>query len=167
MPTTSWDYPRRSLLHYRTMREGEDITGWRIFGPHDAHQRVRRIGRGHHAWYFRKAGVGPLIGKRTWGGLRAAERSFQLVDKVVSPPSVGFLGSDKREWVAEERGHRSRYRRRVGSKAARAGTRSATGKAVEILLEMLEKNPLPWHQRPPFPNYHSGRKLNPASPAVD
>ena len=54
------------------MREGKDITTpvEAIFGP-----KVMLInemaGSGGDAlpWMFRKTGIGPLIGKRTWGGL--------------------------------------------------------------------------------------------------
>jgi len=163
------DYLRRTLLHYRTMRDGEDITGplAGIFGP-----KVMLIneyagsGGDTMPWYFRKAGVGPLIGKRTWGGLVGGLGGWPtLVDGgVVSPPSVGFWDPDKREWVAENVGIAPDIEVEMDPKAARQGRDPQLEKAVEVLLEMLEKNPPPKHQRPPFPNYHSGRKLSPVSP---
>ncbi|MGC8794662.1 MAG: PDZ domain-containing protein, partial [Bryobacteraceae bacterium] len=163
------DYLRRSLLHYRTMRDGEDITGplAGIFGP-KAMLINEYAGSGGDTmpWYFRKAGVGPLIGKRTWGGLVGGLSGWpQLVDGgVVSPPSVGFWDPDKREWVAENVGIAPDIEVEMDPKAARQGRDPQLEKAVEVLLEMLEKNPPPRSQRPPFPNYHSGRKLSPASP---
>jgi tricorn protease len=40
-------------------------------------------------------------------------------------------------------------------KAVRAGRDPQLEKAVQLLLADLEKNPLPKHQKPPYPNYHS------------
>ena len=39
-------------------------------------------------------------------------------------------------------------------KAWRAGHDPQLEKAVELALAALEKNPLPVHPRPPYPNYH-------------
>src|SRR5262249_35258098 len=66
------DNMRRPLMNYWSTREGNDFTTplGSIFGP-----KVMIInefaGSGGDAmpWYFRAAGVGPLVGKRTWGGL--------------------------------------------------------------------------------------------------
>jgi len=153
------DYLRRPLLHYRTMREGEDITGplGGIFGP-----KVMLInemagsGGDTMPWYFRKAGLGPLIGKRTWGGLVGGLGGWpRLMDGgVVSPPAVGFWDPDKREWVAENVGIAPDIEVEWDPKAAREGRDPQLERAVEVLLETLEKNPPPRHQRPPFPNYH-------------
>ncbi len=66
------DYLRRPIMSWVTAREGEDFSSpsAAIYGP-----KVMIInefaGSGGDAmpWYFRKAGIGPLVGKRTWGGL--------------------------------------------------------------------------------------------------
>ena len=42
-------------------------------------------------YFFRQAGLGPLIGKRTWGGLVGMNRSIPLVDGgMVTVPTIGF-----------------------------------------------------------------------------
>ncbi|MDX2152807.1 MAG: hypothetical protein SFV54_18840 [Bryobacteraceae bacterium] len=54
-------------------------------------------------WYFRKVGLGKLVGKRTWGGLAGGLGGWPVLmdGGTVSPPSVGFWDPDKGEWVAE------------------------------------------------------------------
>jgi tricorn protease len=153
------DYLRRPLLHYRTTRDGEDFTGplGAIFGP-----KVMLIneyagsGGDTMPWYFRQTGIGPLIGKRTWGGLVGGlGGSPMLMDGgVVSPPSVGFWDPTKGEWVAENVGIAPDIEVEHDPKAVREGRDPQLEKAVEVLLESLRKNPPPKHKRPPFPNYH-------------
>src|SRR5581483_49477 len=66
------DYMRRPLLNRWATREGEDFStpSASIYGP-----KVMIIneyagsGGDLMPWLFRKAGVGTLVGKRTWGGL--------------------------------------------------------------------------------------------------
>ena len=66
------DYLRRPLLSYWSMREGTDITTpiEAIFGP-KVMITNEMAGSGGDAmpWMFRHTGIGPLVGKRTWGGL--------------------------------------------------------------------------------------------------
>lgn len=155
------DYLRRPLLHYRTMREGEDITGplGGIFGP-KAMLINQYAGSGGDTmpWYFRKAGLGPLIGKTTWGGLVGGLGGFpQLMDGgVVTPPAVAFWDPDKQEWVAENVGIAPDIEVEMDPKAARQGRDPQLETAVEVLLEALRNRPPPQTRRPPFPNYHAG-----------
>jgi len=154
------DYLKRPLLHYRAMRDGEDVTGpiGAIFGP-----KVMLIneyagsGGDTQPWYFRKAGVGPLIGKRTWGGLVGGLGGYpQLMDGgFVSAPAVGFWDPDTNSWVAENTGIAPDIEVEMDPKAVREGHDPQLEKAVEVLLEALRKNPPPQHRRPPFPNYHA------------
>jgi tricorn protease len=152
------DYLRRPLLHYRTMREGQDVTGplGGIFGP-KAMLINEYAGSGGDTmpWYFRRGGVGPLIGKRTWGGLVGGlGGSPQLMDGgSVSPPSVGFWDPEKREWVAENVGIAPDIEVEQDPQVVRQGRDPQLEKAVEVVLEALRKNPPPQHKRPPFPKY--------------
>jgi tricorn protease len=153
------DYLRRPLLFFRTMREGEDIQGplAGIFGP-----KVMLIneyagsGGDSMPWYFRRAGVGPLIGKRTWGGLVGGLGGWPaLIDGgTVSPPSVGFWDAQTGQWVAENVGIAPDTEVEQDPQAVRQGRDPQLEKAVEYLLEQLRKNPPPRYKRPPFPNYH-------------
>ncbi len=153
------DYLRRPLLHYRTTRDGEDFTGplGAIFGP-KAMLINEYAGSGGDTmpWYFRRTGIGPLIGKRTWGGLVGGLGGYpQLMDGgSVSVPMVGFWDPAKGEWVAENVGIAPDIEVEQDPRAVRAGRDPQLEKAVEVLLEALRKNPPPRHTRPPFPDYH-------------
>ena len=77
------DYLQRPIMSKVVTREGHDWSSpsEAIYGP-----KVMIInemsGSGGDAlpWYFRKAGIGPLIGKRTWGGL-GGHRRLSRVDR--------------------------------------------------------------------------------------
>ena len=50
---------------------------------------------------FREAGLGPLIGKRSWGGVVGISNRGQLIDGGgISVPESGFANT-KGEWVIE------------------------------------------------------------------
>ncbi len=55
-------------------------------------------------WFFRQAGLGPIIGQRTWGGLIGISGSPNLIDGGwVTVPSGRFFGTDGR-WFKEGHG---------------------------------------------------------------
>lgn len=56
-------------------------------------------------WMFRQAKLGPLIGKRTWGGLVGIAGGAQLIDGgQVTAPEFGIFDREKGEWIAENKG---------------------------------------------------------------
>ena len=108
-------------------------------------------------WYFRKAGLGPLIGKRTWGGLVGRAAGVPLMDGGYRGRAlVGGVGSGHEPVDRRERGRRARHRGGAGSgaraagqgPAARQGDRGGDGGAGE------EAEPTP--KRPAYPTT-SGR----------
>ena len=51
-------------------------------------------------WYFRRAGVGKLIGKRTWGGLVGRAGSPPLMDGgIVTAPSSGVWDPEESDVI--------------------------------------------------------------------
>ncbi|NIP79734.1 MAG: hypothetical protein GWM90_11160, partial [Gemmatimonadetes bacterium] len=55
-------------------------------------------------WLFREAGLGPLVGKRTWGGLIGISGAPPLVDGgVVTVPTFGIYSTEG-EWIVENEG---------------------------------------------------------------
>ena len=59
-------------------------------------------------YYFRKAGLGPLVGTRTWGGLIGYSGNPQPVDGgFVSAPTFGFWNTDG-NWEVEGHGVQQR-----------------------------------------------------------
>ena len=75
------DYLRKPLMSYWAVRDGEDFRApfGTIPGP-KAMLVNQYSGSGGDLmpWMFRRAGVGPLIGKRTWGGLVGHRRISNL-----------------------------------------------------------------------------------------
>ena len=63
-------------------------------------------------WMFRYRKIGPLVGKRTWGGLVHTADTPQFIDGgSMIAPRGGFFTA-RREVGGRERRHRARHRRR-------------------------------------------------------
>jgi tricorn protease len=110
-------------------------------------------------YMFRRAEVGPLIGKRTWGGLIGIGGYPDLMDGgSVTAPHFAFY-TPEGKWEIENHGVSPDIEIDLDPKAWRAGHDVQLEKAVEWLMQDLKKNPPKEHQRPPYPNYHNS---NPA-----
>jgi tricorn protease len=151
------DYLRRPLLNYWATREGKDFTTplGSIFGP-----KVMIInefaGSGGDAmpWYFRKAKIGPLVGKRTWGGLVGIYDYPQLIDGgFITAPRLAFWNPEG-AWDVENHGVAPDIQVELDPKAVREGHDPQLEKAVQVVLEELKKHPLPHHKKPVYPNYY-------------
>jgi tricorn protease len=151
------DHLRRPLWNYWSSRDGEDYTtpATNIPGP-----KVMVIneyaGSGGDLlpWMFRRAGLGPLVGKRTWGGLVGIGGYPTLVDGgSVTAPHFAFWSPDGK-WDVENYGTPADIDVDLDPKAWREGRDTQLEKAVEVVMDLLKKNPPPVHQKPPYPNYH-------------
>lgn len=151
------DYLRRPLLNYFTTRAGHEFSTPMnsIFGP-KAMIVNEWAGSGGDAmpWMFRKLKIGPLIGKRTWGGLVGIFGFPRLIDNgSVTAPNLAFYNTEK-EWEVENHGVAPDIEVEQDPALVRKGQDPQLERAVQVLLEELKKNPLPKHEKPPFPNYH-------------
>lgn len=151
------DYLQRPMMSRVASREGQDWNspGGAIYGP-----KVMIVnelaGSGGDAmpWYFRMAGIGPLVGKQTWGGLVGIGDYPQLMDGgVVTAPRWGLYGL-KGEWEVENVGIAPDYDVDLDPALVRLGQDPQLEKAVELVKEALAKNPAPVYRRPEYPNYH-------------
>jgi tricorn protease len=105
-------------------------------------------------WYFRHAKLGPLIGKRTWGGLVGVSGYPPLMDGgSVTSPSFGFF-SPSGEWEVENHGVAPDIEVDMDPRAVAEGHDPQLERAVAIAMEELKKNPPPQPRRPPYPNYN-------------
>ena len=154
------DYMRRPLMNMWTTREGKDFTTpvGSIYGPKAMIiNEFAGSGGDMLPWLFRKANVGPLIGKRTWGGLVGIYDYPQLIDGgSVTAPRVAFYNLNG-EWDVENYGTAPDIEVELDPQAWRAGRDPQLEKAVEVVMEALRKNPLPKPRKPAYPNYHNGR----------
>ena len=152
------DYLRRPLLNYWMTREGQDFSTplGSIFGP-KAMIINQYAGSGGDAlpWYFRHAQIGPLVGKRTWGGLVGIYDYPRLMDGgSVTAPRVAFY-SPAGDWDVENHGVAPDIEVEFTPKAWRESHDPQLEKAVQVLLDQLQKNPLPVAKRPAFPKYRA------------
>jgi len=147
------DHLRRPFTSYWNMRYGKDFPtpSGSIQGP-----KVMLIdetaGSGGDLlpWMFRKFGLGKLIGKRTWGGLVGTLGYPQLMDGgYVSAPNVGIWTEDG--WVVENVGVPPDIEVEQTPAQVIAGKDPQLEKAIEVILDELEKNPPKKLKRPPYP----------------
>lgn len=101
-------------------------------------------------WMFRKFGLGPLIGKRTWGGLVGTLGFPVLMDGgTVTAPNLAIWTEEG--WVVENEGVPPDIEVEITPADYVAGRDPQLEKAIEVVMEMLKKNPPPKLQRPPYP----------------
>lgn len=104
-------------------------------------------------WMFREFKLGPLVGKRTWGGLVGIGGIPPLMDGGdVTSPSVGFF-SPQGEWAVENIGVPPDVEVDQDPAAVQAGGDPQLEAAVALALDALNKAPPPAPKRPPFPLY--------------
>lgn len=148
---------QRKMISLVATRDGEDEVQPQgaIFGP-----KVMIInefaGSGGDAmpWYFKKAKVGPLVGKKTWGGLVGRAGAPRLMDGgYVTAPSSGVWSPDG-HWIAENIGVIPDVEVELDPELIRKGEDPQLDKAIEIVMKELAKNPPSKPQRPAYPNYH-------------
>lgn len=102
-------------------------------------------------YLFKKAGVGPLIGKRTWGGLVGIQGTYPLVGGGgLTSPAFGIFDPDTGKWIAENTGVDADIDIDDRPDLAAKGQDPQLAKAVEYLTDKIKggKKPL---TRPPFP----------------
>jgi tricorn protease len=110
-------------------------------------------------WYFRKAGIGPLVGKRTWGGLVGIGGYPELIDGGrVTAPRAAIYGL-KGEWEVENHGIAPDVEVDLEPAAWRQGKDAQLEKAIEVVMQELKDHPQPEIKRPPYPNYHENDDL--------
>jgi tricorn protease len=111
-------------------------------------------------YYFRKAGLGPIVGKRTWGGLIGYGGTPQSIDGgSVTVPDFGFWNTEG-EWEIEGYGVDPDYDIENDPHELVNGRDQQLEKAIEVILELLEKNPPPRLTKPAYPDRSAGAKRN-------
>ncbi|HEV2105937.1 MAG TPA: S41 family peptidase [Candidatus Eisenbacteria bacterium] len=100
--------------------------------------------------YFRMQKVGPIIGKRTWGGLVGISHSLPLVDGgAVTMPDFGIYSPDGK-WIVENHGVDPDIEVENTPDALVSGHDPQLERAIQYELEQLQQNP---PKRTPHPPY--------------
>jgi tricorn protease len=108
-------------------------------------------------WLFKFNHLGPLVGKRTWGGLVGIGPIPVLMDGgSVTSPSVGFF-SPSGQWDVENHGTDPDVVVEQDPKLVAAGHDPQLETAVKLAMDALKANPPPQPSRPAYPNYHGGK----------
>jgi tricorn protease len=149
------EYLKRPLLSYGASRDFEDVPQPRaIFGP-----KVMIInefaasGGDLLPWYFKRAGVGKLIGQRTHGGVVGGVYLHSLMDGGnVTAPAVHWYNPEGR-YDIENQGVPPDIEVEMDPLSVRQGHDPQLEKAIEVVMAELEKNPVPRPKRPPYPRY--------------
>lgn len=148
------DILRRPFASYWAPRHGSDnrSPSAAVFGP-----KVMIIDEGAGSggdmlpWMFRKFQVGPIVGKRTWGGLVGISGTPVLMDGGnVTAPSFAIWTPDQ-GWVVENEGVPPDYDVTMWPKDVLAGKDPQLEKAIELALDALMKNPRKTDTRPEYP----------------
>ncbi len=150
------EYLQRKLMSVATARDGADFVQPQgaIFGP-KVMITNEFAGSGGDAmpWYFRRAGVGKLIGTRTWGGLVGLMGYPELMDGgTVMAPSAAIWNPNG-TFDVENHGIAPDIEVEQDPALVRQGHDPQLEKAVEVILEELRASPPSQLKRPPFPDY--------------
>jgi tricorn protease len=151
------DALKKPVLSYWAAREGMDATtpAGVLQGP-----KVMIVnefagsGGDLMPWMFRRMKIGPLVGKRTWGGLVGIGGYPALVDGgSVTAPHFAFY-SPESQWEVENHGVAPDIEVDLDPAEWRKGRDTQLEKAVELAMAELTKNPPKKVIRPAYPNYH-------------
>ncbi len=151
------DVLKRAPLSGAIERDGKPIHDpvGAIFGP-----KVMLInqnsGSGGDAmpWYFRKAGIGKLVGTRTWGGLVGIGGYPVLLDGGrVTAPRYAIYGLNG-DWEVENHGIAPDVPVEDLPKDFVDGHDRQLETGAQMVLDELKAHPVPEIPVPPYPNYH-------------
>jgi tricorn protease len=105
-------------------------------------------------WLFKANHLGPLVGKRTWGGLVGIGDIPVLMDGAeVTSPSVAFFNPDG-QWEVENHGVDPDVVVDQDPRAVAEGHDPQLEAAVRLALEQLPARTPKAPPRPAYPDYH-------------
>jgi tricorn protease len=147
------DILRRPVVSYWAMRYGSDLKT-PIAGIHGPKVMLidETAGSGGDLlpWMFRKFELGPLVGRRTWGGLVGILGFPVLMDGgTVTAPNLAIWTEDG--FIVENEGVAPDIEVEQTPKDVIAGRDPQLEKAIEIVLAELRNAPPVMPKRPPFP----------------
>ncbi|HEY6579185.1 MAG TPA: PDZ domain-containing protein [Rhizomicrobium sp.] len=115
-------------------------------------------------YYFKKYGLGPLIGTRTWGGVRGIRGDWNLLDGgYITVPEDSLYGVHS-EWVIENHGVDPDMNIDTDPGQLMAGHDAQLEAAVNYLMAQLKKHPVGLPPPPqPLPAYPPQGQVPPPS----
>jgi tricorn protease len=112
------------------------------------------------SFYFKKYKLGPLIGTRTWGGVRGIRGYTPLMDGgYITRPEFAVYGLHS-EWVVENHGVEPDIMVENLPEQVVAGHDPQLEKAIEVVMKEIQEHPMRLPPRPPdLPAYPPGPGL--------
>lgn len=145
----------RKRTNYWGVRDGMD---WRW--PAGAHEGPKTMlinewsGSGGDAfpYYFKSAGLGPLVGKRTWGGLIGISGAPALIDNgSVTVPTFSIY-DESGNWIIENHGVEPDIVVDDDPSKMINGGDPQLDRAIQVTLQALKDKPPVVPKRPVYPN---------------
>ncbi len=147
---------KRNIESYWAPRYGavEHTPNAAIYGPKVMiANEVSGSGGDALPWLFKQAKLGPVVGKRTWGGLVGISEIPVLMDGGhVTSPSVAFF-SPAGAWDVENHGVDPDYVVEQDPKAVSEGRDPQLDTAISLALRDLKDHPPSQPSRPAYPDY--------------
>jgi tricorn protease len=144
----------RKTLNYWGVRDGHDWTWPQVANSGPKAMLVNGwsgSGGDCFPFYFQKAGLGPLIGTRTWGGLIGITGAPPLIDGgSVTVPTFGIY-STKGEWIIEGHGVDPDITVVDDPTVMAKGGDPQLERAIQEVLQQLKTNPPPDVHKPKYP----------------
>jgi tricorn protease len=104
-------------------------------------------------YQFRKHNLGKLIGTRTWGGVVGIRGSLPFIDgRDLRKPEFAHYSAEGNKWIIEGRGVKPDIEVKNDPALEFEGIDQQLNKAIEVILEELQKNPREYPDLPPFPD---------------
>ena len=163
IPTRFIELLNRPVTNYWAVRDGKGVFPW----PPDSNYGPKCMlingsaGSGGDAfpWYFKQAGLGKLIGMRTWGGLIGIGGYPQTVDGAgVTAPSFAFFKKDG-TWGIEGHGVDPDIVVIDDPSKMQNGADPQLDAGIKQMLEELKTKTFVLPKRPPYPD-KSGMGIN-------
>jgi tricorn protease len=101
------------------------------------------------SYFFKQYTLGPLIGERTWGGVRGIRGNIPLLDGgYITRPEFSLYGLDSK-WLIENRGVQPDIVVDNPPDLILKGQDPQLEKAIQMLMDEIKANPKKLPQRPP------------------
>jgi tricorn protease len=151
-----------ALNYSRTVDEAGTYPGATFIGPMAALLNENSASDGDiFPAMFREAGLGPLIGKRSWGGVVGIGNRGTLIDGgTIYVPEFAFASS-KGQWMIEGHGVDPDIEVENDPRSVIEGKDPQLERAVAEIMKKLKDNPAKLPPRPPAPVKTPDAKIRP------
>jgi tricorn protease len=156
VPTRFVELLNRPIANYWALRDRDEVYPW----PPDANQGPKCMlinglsgsGGDYFPFWFRAAGVGKLIGTRTWGGLVGISGNPALIDGgYTSAPTFAFFKKNG-TWGIEGHGVDPDIEVVDDPALMFGGKDPQLDAAIDYMLQEIARNPYKPPKRPEYPN---------------